>query len=518
MYEKLEFSEKQMNFISIVHNRFARLVTAKLSALLRSSVHVQVVSVKKMAYEDYANSISTATTIATLNMEPLNSYAVFAIDGNVNFAIIDRLCGGNGRETKAPYELMDIGTSLTEGIVVRILKDMSEAWNRVMDISPLLQQIDTNLLYTQIVPPTEEVIIVSMEIIVGDVKGMIAFCIPNVAVKSAADRFFERYTNKKNYVENNELAYKEDVLVNIVGEIKELRHTLSEFSDNFISNISGILNENKNISEKKVPEQVQNHETDVVALLSSAVKSRIEDVVELIHIYLEQDDRKKVAVFLIALGSELSVEIYKYLRLDEIEYLTFEIARLERVDCKHKTAILKEFYDYLEINQNVSTGGIEYARVLLEKSLGTEKAIDIINRLTASLQVRPFDFIRRVDPQNILNFIHQEHPQVIALVLSYLEPGKSALILENLPRELQGEMIQRIAAMGKTSPEILREIERVLEKKLSSLSGEDYCLAGGIENAVEILNFVDSTSKKLIVESINNENHELTKEIIGRFT
>ncbi|MCL2093274.1 MAG: flagellar motor switch protein FliG [Treponema sp.] len=226
--------------------------------------------------------------------------------------------------------------------------------------------------------------------------------------------------------------------------------------------------------------------------------------------------RQKAAIFLVTIGSEISSEIFKYLREDEIETLTFEIARLETVDPEMKDSILAEFQELMMANQFISQGGIDFARELLEKSLGSQKAIDIINRLTSSLQVRPFDFIRRTDPAHLLNFIQQEHPQTIALILAYLEPNKASVILQNLPHEVQSDVARRIATMDRTSPEVLREVERVLEKKLSTLSSEDYSAAGGVENIVEILNLVDRASEKQIIEQLEDEDPELAEEIKKR--
>ncbi|MCL1960043.1 MAG: flagellar motor switch protein FliG [Spirochaetes bacterium] len=226
--------------------------------------------------------------------------------------------------------------------------------------------------------------------------------------------------------------------------------------------------------------------------------------------------RQKAAIFLVTIGSEVSVEIFKFLREDEIETITFEIARLETIDAEQKDAILQEFQELMMANQFISTGGIDYARELLEKSLGSQKAIDIINRLTSSLQVRPFDFIRRTDPAHLLNFIQQEHPQTIALILAYLEPNKASIILQSLPHEVQSDVARRIATMDRTSPEVLREVERVLEKKLSSLSSEDYTAAGGVESIVEILNLVDRASEKQIIEALEDEDPELAEEIKKR--
>lgn len=230
----------------------------------------------------------------------------------------------------------------------------------------------------------------------------------------------------------------------------------------------------------------------------------------------ELTGRQKAAIFLVTLGSEISAEIFNHLREDEIETLTFEIARLDNVEPEARDQVLMEFKELMMAQDFITSGGIDYARELLEKSLGSQKAVDIINRLTSSLQVRPFDFIRRTDPAHLLNFIQQEHPQTIALILAYLEPPKASIILGSLPHEIQSDVAKRIATMDRTSPEVLREVERVLEKKLSTLSSEDFTAAGGVENIVEILNLVDRSTEKLIIESLEEEDPELAEDIKKR--
>ncbi len=223
--------------------------------------------------------------------------------------------------------------------------------------------------------------------------------------------------------------------------------------------------------------------------------------------------RQKAAIFLVTLGSEISAQIFKHLRDDEIETLTFEIARLDTIEPETKDQVLMEFQELMMAQEFISSGGIEYARELLEKALGSQKAIDIINRLTSSLQVRPFDFIRRTDPVHLLNFIQQEHPQTIALILAYLEPLKAGYILQKLPQDVQADIAKRIAKMDRTSPETLREVERVLEKKLSTLASEDFTAAGGVDSIVEILNLVDRGTEKKIIETLEEEDSELAEEI-----
>ncbi|MBQ1833691.1 MAG: flagellar motor switch protein FliG [Treponema sp.] len=232
--------------------------------------------------------------------------------------------------------------------------------------------------------------------------------------------------------------------------------------------------------------------------------------------YKNLNGRQKAAIFLVALGTEVSSEVMKHLREDEVETLTFEIARLDTIDSDFKDQVLEEFQELMQAQNFITTGGIDYARELLEKSLGSQKAIDIINRLTSSLQVRPFDFIRRTDPAHLLNFVQQEYPQTIALILAYLEPQKASHILQNLPDEIQPEVAKRLATMDRTSPDVLREVERVLEKKLSTLSNEDYTAAGGVDSIVEILNLVDRASEKSIIETLEEDDPELAEEIKKR--
>ena len=232
--------------------------------------------------------------------------------------------------------------------------------------------------------------------------------------------------------------------------------------------------------------------------------------------YKNLTGRQKAAIFLVAIGSDVASDVMKHLREDEVETLTFEIARLDTIDADFKDQVLEEFQELMQAQNFITTGGIDFARELLEKSLGSQKAIDIINRLTSSLQVRPFDFIRRTDPAHLLNFVQQEYPQTIALILAYLEPSKAAIILQNLPEEMQPEVSKRLATMDRTSPEVLREVERVLEKKLSTLSSEDYTAAGGVDSIVEILNLVDRSSEKAIIETLEEDDPELAEEIKKR--
>ena len=227
----------------------------------------------------------------------------------------------------------------------------------------------------------------------------------------------------------------------------------------------------------------------------------------------EMDGVEKAATLLIALGPEKSAQIFKHLKEEEIEQLTLEIANTSSVSPQTKEMVLNEFYEICLAQQYIAEGGIGYAKELLEKALGEEKAKTVIGKLTASLQVRPFEFIRKTDPSQLLNFIQDEHPQTIALILSYLPPSQSSLVISSLPPEKQADVAKRIAQMDRTSPDVIKQVEKVLERKLSSLVNQDYTIVGGVDAIVSILNSVDRGTEKHIMESLEIEEPELADEI-----
>lgn len=222
---------------------------------------------------------------------------------------------------------------------------------------------------------------------------------------------------------------------------------------------------------------------------------------------------QKAAILLIALGPDKSSNVFKHLKEDEIEQLTLEIANTRSVSPAMKDAVLDEFYEVCLAQQYIAEGGIGYAKDLLEKALGSERAKDVIGKLTASLQVRPFEFVRKTDASQLLNFIQDEHPQTIALILSYLSSNQASAIISALSPEKQTDVAKRIAQMDRTSPDVIKEVEKVLEQKLASLVNQDYTIVGGVDSIVDILNTVDRGTEKHIMESLEIEDPELADEI-----
>lgn len=226
--------------------------------------------------------------------------------------------------------------------------------------------------------------------------------------------------------------------------------------------------------------------------------------------------KQKAAILLISLGPDVSAQVYKHLTDEEIEQLSLEISSVKRVDSDLKENVLDQFHQIALAQDYISQGGVGYAKTVLEKAFGQQEATSIINRLTSSLQVRPFDFARKADPQQVLNFIMNEHPQTIALVLSYLDAEQSGQILSELPQDMQAEVAKRIALMDSTSPEIISQVEQVLEKNLSASLTEDYTQTGGIEAVVEVLNGVDRSTERTILDSLEIQDPELADEIKKR--
>ena len=223
--------------------------------------------------------------------------------------------------------------------------------------------------------------------------------------------------------------------------------------------------------------------------------------------------RQKAAVLLVSLGTEASSRVMQQLSPEEIEDLTLEIASLGSIAPETKSAVVEEFCTMVVAREYVSFGGIEYARKLLEESVGEDQTRDILARLEGNLQEIPFDFIRRADPVQVLNFISNEHPQTIALILAHLPPTTAATVIGALPDELQTDVTLRVAQIDQTSPEVVREIEAVLEGKMVELFQPDMTKVGGVQNVAQILTMADRSTEKGILMNLQELDPELAEEI-----
>ena len=222
---------------------------------------------------------------------------------------------------------------------------------------------------------------------------------------------------------------------------------------------------------------------------------------------------QKAAILMIALGAENSAQVVKHLSDAEIEQLTTEMANVGKISPEKRDYVVEEFHQMCVANDYLTKGGIEYAREVLERALGETRAFEIISRLATSLKMRPFDLVRRTDPKQLFSFIQGEHPQTIALIMTHLPADKSAILLASLDADRKADVAKRIATMGRTSPEVLKEIEKVLERKISSLAPTDYTTSGGIQNIVDVLNRTDPGTVKVVMDALEMDDLELAEQI-----
>lgn len=223
---------------------------------------------------------------------------------------------------------------------------------------------------------------------------------------------------------------------------------------------------------------------------------------------------RKAAILLVQLGTEHSAQIMKTLRPGEVEALSAEIARLDSVDVDTLDEVLEEFRQLAQARQYYVQGGVNFAEEVLIATMGQERAHEVMQRLTASLVEMPFEFLRRVDAKLILSYLQDEHPQTITLVLAHMQPDAAAIILSGLAPEIQAEVAHRLAIMDRTSPEIVKQVEAHLERRLSTLvQASDYSNVGGLSALVDVINQSDRTTERLILEGLEKRDLELAEEV-----
>lgn len=228
---------------------------------------------------------------------------------------------------------------------------------------------------------------------------------------------------------------------------------------------------------------------------------------------LELTPRRKAAIVLTVLGPKNAGEVVKHFSDEQIETLSLEVARLEKITPEVRGAIVQEFHEMCMAQDFIAEGGVENARKVLEAAFGFERADTVIRKILSAMQVVPFEFLKRADPNQLLGFIQEEHPQTIALILAYMPTSQAATILTKLPADLRADVAERIAAMEQTPPEVIRRVEAVLERKVSSLINEEITKAGGPKALVDLLQRVDRSTERLILDSLTDNNPELAEEV-----
>lgn len=223
--------------------------------------------------------------------------------------------------------------------------------------------------------------------------------------------------------------------------------------------------------------------------------------------------QQRAAAVIVALGTDSASKIYKYLKEDEVEQLTFEVARLVHMSGDQLDETLDGFYQLCLTQKVITEGGVEYAHNVLEKAYGEKTADELLDRVTKSLQTKAFEFLRKVDAKNLMTMIQSEHPQTIAMILSYCRSDQAAAIIGELPKDKQIDVVQRIATMDRTSPDIIKIVENNLEAKLSSVMSVDFMEFGGVNYIADVMNHMDRSNEKYIFDELNRKDAKLSDEI-----
>lgn len=227
----------------------------------------------------------------------------------------------------------------------------------------------------------------------------------------------------------------------------------------------------------------------------------------------QSNSLKKAATVVLALGIDTASQVFKHLKEDEIELLTIQLATMQSLSTETVEATMDEFHNLCMAQTYITEGGIEYARAVLEKSKGSAIASDLIEKITKTLQVKAFDFIYKADPKQILILLQNEHPQTIALILSYCTTEQASAVLSELPREIQIDVVERIATMDSTSPDVVKDIENLIERKMAMSGTGFYTEIGGTKYIAEVLNSVDRGTEKYIMEELSKKDPKLSEEI-----
>jgi flagellar motor switch protein FliM len=481
-----KFSKDEIRTMALMHETFARQSTTALSSMLRITAHMHVAAVDQLTYEEFIRSIPNPTTVAVVGMDPLKGSAVLEIDPAVTSAIIDRLFGGQGGDALIRRELTDIECAVLEGIIARLLGNLREAWSPLVDLRPRLQSIDTNPSFTQIVPPTEMVVLVSLEARIGDAEGMMNLCLPYLTIEPIIPKLSAQYFF-------SEMRRSPESVMKSTASLPMTAEVCYEAEKMPLSALTSL----RRGTRIPIPRYAEGD-----AFLQAGG-------VPVMRIRARRSRGARRASYALP-ESRINRDLETLKALNETEEA--------RPDALQET--LRAFSAEIGAAVKSLQGGIQaLARrqeEMADQLIFQSPTQDLAPGSQPEKHARPFGFIRIAACDTLATVISQEHPQLVALVLSYLEPGLAACVLGRLPEEQQTDVSERICAMNRTSPEVVREVERVLEKRLSVYSSEEFTAAGGVQSIVEILNVVPRSVEKSIIESMEKSDPAMAEEIKKR--
>jgi flagellar motor switch protein FliG len=449
--------------------------------MLRLNAHVRLASVDQMTYEEFIRSIPDPTTIAVIPVPPLKAAVVLEVDPAVTSAMAERLFGGTGKPSVANRELTDIEASVLGGAIERLLGCLQGAWASVVDVTPRLGAIETRPSFAQVVHPHEMIILVSLEAEIGEGKGMMNLVIPYLTIEPVVPRLSAQY----------------------------------------VYSLSLVAPESPRASAASLPMTLEIcYEGDPlpVGALTRLSKGTM----------VGMPGFAKGDAFVQGGGSRiLSLTSKRPGRPETPGYTIMDSGAMERLRAvagpgkpaaERKTDALQEAFQALSAGVTSSMKSME--EKIQELSRRSEELADQVvfqdtDRAAPEreAQARPFSFLTIASCEPLASLLREEHPQCAAMVLSHLEPGLAACVLEKLPEEARTEVTERICTMSRIAPELLREVENVLRRRLAPPPAEDLASAGGVAAVVEILNVGSRGLEKQVVESLEKRNPQLAEEI-----
>lgn len=453
----IQFLPEQIAILQTVYEIFSRLASKTLSMQLRTMVVVHLDSITQTNYKKFVQSIPNSTTLVMFGIESISESAILEFSPSIVFTMTDRLFGGKGKSPIFDRKISDIEMSAIETITIKLLENMADSWS-IKDLNFKSKNIETSSQFAQIISSNEDIIFISFQIKINEITGNLNICIPYVLIES----IFSNYEKK----------------IDMVKQKSNLTISIEEYQ---------VL-----------------------------VKTDIEKFVEIIKAILRMDKRFNIGILVLALEEETAVTVLQHLLDFEIEQIILDISKFNIISQSDVRYALENYFNILSTFSFV--GGIERARVLTEKAIGTEKATEILNELASSISKEevPFNFINKTDPFYLLKFVQNEHTQTIAMILSHLDPSKASAILSTLSLAIQADVIKRIATMDRIDLDILKAVEIVLEKKLSSIDSMYYSSAGGIDFVIGILNNSGRSTVKIIIEALEENDPEFAEEIKKR--
>ncbi len=477
-FYRRKITDDTLSILSIIFKEFTSLSRTRLKGFLRSDVGIEFNSIDILLYRDYIAGCNNPALIGVIDMKPLNWTSLIVIDNSFSFAAIDRLFGGSGVTEKPLRELTEIERSVMEGFIVRFIGNLRDAWANIIDLRPRLGRVEVNPEYAMILQPGSEVIKVEYLISFAGEKHQVSFCIPIESIVPVLPQLSSEYYYCRYSKDRKLQSRKEQIKIN--SDLIGMKNKIELCSMN-IDNLKNSLDLKLKDIECKMSEFTEKLETinnkSAHQMLETSTSDHtdecIDPIVLIIRGWIADGKINEAAVLLITYGEKRAGEIVSHLREDETELVMKMIFSIESVGVVAKEAVCNELESAKSNERYNRLGGPDYAVQILKNVFGKSRAQELITRIVGMMTIEPFEFIRRCDSKFLSYFITNELPQVIAVVVRMIGNTKGLELFKSLPSDIQSSVAKRLNVPISVPPDILRELERVLEKELSTLATED---------------------------------------------